>query len=88
VPSPAHPTAHGAQRNVTLADVARAAGVGKSTVSNMLNGSGRVGEAARAGVLETVDHLGYRQIEDGQDTEPGEIVATWLRERESRPVHR
>lgn len=29
-----------------------------------------------------------RQIEDGQDTEPGEIVPTWLRERESTPVHR
>lgn len=41
-------------------DVARAAGVGKSTVSNVLNGSGRVGEAARARVLETVEQLGYR----------------------------
>jgi DNA-binding LacI/PurR family transcriptional regulator len=41
-------------------DVARAAGVGKSTVSNVLNGSGRVGEAARARVLDTVDQLGYR----------------------------
>ena len=48
------------RRNVTLIDVARAAGVGKSTVSNVLNGSGRVGEAARARVLETVDQLGYR----------------------------
>jgi len=28
-----------------------------------------------------------RQIEDGQDTDPGEIVATWLREGESTPVH-
>jgi DNA-binding LacI/PurR family transcriptional regulator len=49
-----------APRNVTLMDVARAAGVGKSTVSNVLNGSGRVGDAARARVLETVDQLGYR----------------------------
>jgi len=48
------------RRNVTLIDVARAAGVGKSTVSNVLNGSGRVGEAARARVLEMVDQLGYR----------------------------
>jgi len=48
------------RRNVTLMDVARAAGVGKSTVSNVLNGSGRVGEAARARVLEMVDQLGYR----------------------------
>jgi DNA-binding LacI/PurR family transcriptional regulator len=29
-----------------------------------------------------------RQIEDGQDTEPGEIVATWLREGESTTIHR
>ena len=29
-----------------------------------------------------------RQIEDSQDTDPGEIVATWLREGESTPVHR
>jgi DNA-binding LacI/PurR family transcriptional regulator len=48
------------QSSVTLNDVARAAGVGKSTVSNVLNGSGRVGDAARARVLETVDRLGYR----------------------------
>ena len=41
-------------------DVARAAGVGKSTVLNVLNGSGRVGEAARARVLEMVEQLGYR----------------------------
>jgi len=29
-----------------------------------------------------------RQIEGGQDTGPGEIVATWLHEGESTPVHR
>jgi DNA-binding LacI/PurR family transcriptional regulator len=29
-----------------------------------------------------------RQIENGQGTEPGEIVTTWLREGESTPVHR
>jgi DNA-binding LacI/PurR family transcriptional regulator len=55
-----HRTPRATQRNVTLMDVARAAGVGKSTVSNVLNGSGRVGDAARARVLETVDQLGYR----------------------------
>lgn len=41
-------------------DVARATGVGKSTVSNVLNGSGRVGEAARARVLDMVEQLGYK----------------------------
>jgi DNA-binding LacI/PurR family transcriptional regulator len=52
----ADPTARG----LTLMDVARAAGVGKSTVSNVLNGTGRVGEAARVRVLETVEQLGYQ----------------------------
>ena len=58
--SPARRPARPAQQKVTVFDVARAAGVGKSTVSNVLNGSGRVGEAARARVLEAVDQLGYR----------------------------
>ena len=47
-------------RKVTVLDVARVAGVGKSTVSNVLNGTGRVGEAARARVLAAVDQLGYQ----------------------------
>jgi DNA-binding LacI/PurR family transcriptional regulator len=44
---------------VTIQDVARAAGVGRQTVSNVLNGTGRVGEAARARVLDAVAALGY-----------------------------
>jgi len=39
--------------------VARIAGVGRQTVSNVLNGSGRVGEATKARVLEAVAALGY-----------------------------
>ena len=39
--------------------MARAAGVGRQTVSNVLNGSGRVGDAARARVLDAVATLGY-----------------------------
>jgi DNA-binding LacI/PurR family transcriptional regulator len=39
--------------------VARAAAVSRQTVSNVLNGSGRVGDAARARVLEAVTALGY-----------------------------
>ena len=39
--------------------MARAAGVGRQTVSNVLNGSGRVGQATRARVLEAVAALGY-----------------------------
>jgi DNA-binding LacI/PurR family transcriptional regulator len=48
-----------AARPVTIQDVARAAAVSRQTVSNVLNGSGRVGEAARARVLEAVAALGY-----------------------------
>jgi LacI family transcriptional regulator len=60
VVSPTRRTSTPAQRNVTIEDVARAAGVAKSTVSNVLNGSGRFGEAARARVLDMVDQLGYQ----------------------------
>src|SRR5579862_881085 len=42
-----------------MEDVARAAGVGRQTVSNVLNDSGRVGSAARARVLAAVADLGY-----------------------------
>src|SRR5579872_4688499 len=44
---------------VTIQDVARAAGVGRQTVSNVLNGSGRVGQATKVRVLEAVAALGY-----------------------------
>jgi DNA-binding LacI/PurR family transcriptional regulator len=60
VASSAGRPAHPAQRKVTIEDVARAAGVGRQTVSNVLNGSGRVGAAARARVLEKVAQLGYQ----------------------------
>jgi DNA-binding LacI/PurR family transcriptional regulator len=59
VASPTRWKPDSAQRNVTIEDVARAAGVGRQTVSNVLNGSGRVGTAARARVLEAVAQLGY-----------------------------
>src|SRR5580658_6411634 len=49
----------GAAGQVTIQDVARAAGVGRQTVSNVLNGSGRVGKATKARVLEAVAALGY-----------------------------
>jgi DNA-binding LacI/PurR family transcriptional regulator len=39
--------------------VARVAAVSRQTVSNVLNGSGRVGAAARARVLAAVEALGY-----------------------------
>ncbi|WP_432150966.1 LacI family DNA-binding transcriptional regulator [Streptomyces sp. bgisy029] len=47
-------------RNVTLLDVARAAGVSKSTASDALQGSGRVAEATRNRVRAAAEELGYR----------------------------
>ena len=46
-------------RQVTIEDVARAAAVSRQTVSNVLNNSGRVGDAARSRVLDAVAALGY-----------------------------
>jgi len=53
-------TSIAARGKVTINDVARAAGVSRQTVSNVLNGSGRVGAVARARVLEVVAELGYQ----------------------------
>ncbi|PZF97711.1 LacI family DNA-binding transcriptional regulator [Micromonospora endophytica] len=59
-------------RPVTLHDVARRAGVGKSTVSNVLSCSGRVSEETRERVRAAVEELGYvpnraaRQLRGGR----------------------
>ena len=45
---------------VTIADVARHAGVGLGTVSRVLNGSPQVREATRSKVEAAIDELGYR----------------------------
>ncbi|MFE2553535.1 LacI family DNA-binding transcriptional regulator [Streptomyces sp. NPDC059355] len=47
-------------RTVTLLDVAHAAGVSKSTVSDALQGSGRVAETTRDRVRAIAEELGYR----------------------------
>ena len=46
-------------RQVTIEDVARAAAVSRQTVSNVLNNSGRVGDAARSRVLDAITALSY-----------------------------
>ncbi len=45
---------------VTLADVAEAAGVARSTVSKALRGYRSIPESTRARILETAERLGYR----------------------------
>ncbi len=45
---------------VTIKDVAREAGVSAMTVSNVLNGRGRVAESTAQNVREVVERLGYR----------------------------
>ncbi|MFI7236397.1 LacI family DNA-binding transcriptional regulator [Streptomyces cyaneofuscatus] len=47
-------------RTVTLLDVARTAGVSKSTASDALQGSGRVAEVTRDRVRAVAEELGYR----------------------------
>lgn len=46
-------------KRVTLADVAREAGVSYKTVSNVVNHSGRMSEVTRARVNEVITRLGY-----------------------------
>ncbi|WP_189401606.1 MULTISPECIES: LacI family DNA-binding transcriptional regulator [unclassified Mesorhizobium] len=48
------------QRAVTIKDVAREAGVSAMSVSNVLNGRGRISEATADSIRRTVERLGYR----------------------------
>lgn len=45
---------------VRMVDIAKKVGVSTKTVSNVVNGSGWVGDAVRAQVLQAIDELGYR----------------------------
>lgn len=47
------------QQPLTISDVAKAAGVGESTVSRVLRGKGSVSDEARERVLAAAKHLGY-----------------------------
>lgn len=57
--APSSSTIAATSGKVTLADVARAAGVSTTAVSYALNGKGRIPEATRHAVLEAARHLGY-----------------------------
>lgn len=54
---------HGSPGSVTIADVARQAGVAKSTVSNFLTGHVRVADATGRRVAEAIAVLDYRPAE-------------------------
>ncbi|WP_326595367.1 LacI family DNA-binding transcriptional regulator [Streptomyces sp. NBC_01803] len=61
---------------VTLADVAEAAGVSKSTASRVLSGSGRISPQARRAVVTAAERLGYRtnRIASGLRTRRSNLV--------------
>lgn len=59
VPARSPRTPIGSGTPATLADVARAAGVAKTTASDALRGHGRVSDTTRRAVLETARRLGY-----------------------------
>jgi LacI family transcriptional regulator, galactose operon repressor len=59
VPDPRDEGAVAADRVVTLADLARAAGTSPSTASRALSGRGYVSAGARARLLDAADRLGY-----------------------------
>src|SRR5512136_492271 len=45
---------------VTIADVAREAGVSQQTVSRVINDKGEISQATRTRVMEIIERLGYR----------------------------
>jgi DNA-binding LacI/PurR family transcriptional regulator len=58
-------------KRVSLADVARAAGVGKATASRALSGRDEVGEATRARIAEIAASMGYQPHRGAQALRTG-----------------
>ena len=54
------------KKRITSEDVAREAGVSRSTVSRVINGYGNVPDATRVKVMATIDSLGYYPSFSGQ----------------------
>lgn len=49
-----------AKKNITIADVADALGVSRTTVSRAISGKGRIGKETRARVIEYIEKAGYK----------------------------
>lgn len=65
-------------RRPTIYDVAREAGVSKSLVSLVLQGSGRVSSASRAAVEAAIDSLGYRPSRAAAELAAGRTMLVGL----------
>ncbi|WP_299173985.1 LacI family DNA-binding transcriptional regulator [uncultured Brevundimonas sp.] len=65
-------------RRPTLKDVARAAGVSLASASYAINGSGSVGEATRAHILQVAAGLGYRPNTSAKAMKTGRTGALGL----------
>src|SRR6266852_4517532 len=72
---------HASRRSPTLLDIARAAGVSRTTASAALGGNGRVSSATRDHVRAVADRLGYvgnptaRHLRTGRRSAIGVYVA-------------
>jgi LacI family transcriptional regulator len=58
--SPPNPVRRRIEKAPTILDVAAAAGVSKSTVSNVVRGAAEVSAATRSRVLDAIERLGYK----------------------------
>ncbi len=65
-------------KRVSLADVARVAGVGKATASRALSGDAHVEASTRARILETASELGYRPSQAARTLRTGRSGAIAL----------
>lgn len=68
----------GASRPVSMADVARAAGVSQQTVSRVVNGQANVRAETRARILSAMDNLGFRPNYAGRSLRGGAYRAVGL----------